>query len=85
MPKNTKQILRSLRLRTWFYATVCLLALWVVAYALTGDILRACLFCAALFLLGVAYLQYQISAHTAGVVQRHSAFLNNLDQINKEK
>lgn len=59
----------TLRLSAFVYTIIFLAALWVVAFSITGNVLRSFMFIGAVVLAGVAYSQSSRLAHSADVIE----------------
>ena len=60
---------KTLRLIAFIYTIISLVALWVVAFSITGNVLRSFMFIGAVVLAGVAYSHSDRLAHTADVIE----------------
>lgn len=80
---SRKQLAQRLRIRAWINAMIGLAALWVVAYALTGDVLRSFMFCGALFLMSLCHKQFRSQLSAADVIE-YLPFIKQFDEEMKK-
>ena len=83
MKTSSKQLALQLRIRAWINALIGMAALWVVAYALTGDLLRSFMFCGALFLMNLCFKQFRSQLSTADMIE-YLPFIKKFDEEMKD-
>lgn len=84
MKRSRSKAVRNLRLNAWLNALLGLGALWVVAFALTGDELRAGMFCVALALAQLCYQKSRKQSYAADILEK-LPFFEQFDQEMKNK
>lgn len=88
MRRLSKQDLRKIRgvkIQAAFYAALCLASCWLVAFALTGSILRALMFAVALALIGISTGQYNALIHRIHILTMGKDMENFEQWLNEEK
>lgn len=88
MRRLSKQDLRKIRntkIQAAFYVLVCLASGWLVAFALTGSILRSLMFIVALALIGISTGQFNTLTHRVQLLTMGKDMENFEQWLNEEK